>query len=327
VEEQRRSGFRYVYAVYQVEYSRNLLFRSGGQMEQVFQGLIDRTRARLTVRDLKTIFGAKRRPFRHKAAPPPRMAVVLETPVYDLTVFKLHFGQLTLKAYTKGEHVLRFEAIVHNTKALGCGRVVAKFPQIVARLHNMVEGFFTTLHAMDQAFVPDDTLEHLPIPSVMGNTRVGGIDLNKPRLRTVRAAVLALAPAPQGFRVADVAAQVQAMPARAPGSTGRATPPTISRSSGPSTSWSWFPPRAGIAFPPRESAPSPLWSSCATKPLRRSWRARPSPRWAGSQRTGALSTSTMKRSARTCRPCSRIWALPPSRLGTQSCPNRASFTA
>jgi len=114
--------------VYQVEYSRNLLFRSGGQMEQVFQGLIDRTRARLTVRDLKTIFGAKRRPFRHKAAPPPRMAVVLETPVYDLTVFKLHFGQLTLKAYTKGEHVLRFEAIVHNTKALGCGRVVAKFP-------------------------------------------------------------------------------------------------------------------------------------------------------------------------------------------------------
>ncbi len=210
-EEQQRSGFRYAYSVYQVEYSRNLLFRRGGQMEQIFQGLIDRTRARLTVRDLKTIFGAKRRPFRHTATPTPRLAAVLERPVYDLTVFKLHFGALTLKAYTKGEHVLRFEAIVHNTKALGCGRVVTKFPLIVARLHNMVEGFLTTLHAVDHAFISDDTLEQLPLPSWVGKTRVGGIDLNKARTRVLLAAVLTLAPAPQGFRAADVAAQVQAM--------------------------------------------------------------------------------------------------------------------
>jgi len=75
----------------------------------------------------------------------------------------------------------------------------------------MVEGFLTTLHAMDQAFVPDDTLDQLPLPSLVGQTRVGGIDLNKPRIRTMLAAVLTLAPAPQGFRVADVAAQVQAL--------------------------------------------------------------------------------------------------------------------
>lgn len=209
--EQRRSGFRYAYSVYQVEYSRNLLFQAGGQMEQVFQGLIDRTRARLTVRDLKTIFGTKRRPFRTKATPSPRVAVVLERPVYDLTVFKLHFGALTLKAYTKGEHVLRFEAMVHNTKALGCGRVVAKFPQIVARLRTMVMEFLNTLHAADQAFIADDTLEQLPVPAVLGQTRVGGIDLNKARMRSVLAAVLTLAPAPQGFRVAEVAAQVRAI--------------------------------------------------------------------------------------------------------------------
>lgn len=211
LDEQQRSGFHYAYSVYQVEYSRNLLFQVGGQMEQVFQGLIDRTRARLTVRDLKTIFGAKRRPFRHKAAPAPRVAVVLERPVYDLTVFKLHFGALTLKAYTKGEHVLRFEALVHNTKALGCGRVVAKFPQIVARLRAMVAEFLTTLHAVDHAFVPDETLEQLPLPSLLGQTRVGGVDLNKPRMRTLLAALLTLAPAPGGFRVAEVAAQVRAM--------------------------------------------------------------------------------------------------------------------
>jgi hypothetical protein len=41
---------------------------------------------------------------------------VIETRSFDLTVFKVHFGFLTLKAYSKGEHVLRFEAVVHNTR-------------------------------------------------------------------------------------------------------------------------------------------------------------------------------------------------------------------
>jgi len=115
LKDQQSSGFRYQYSIYQVEYSRNLIFRLGGQMEQVFQGLIDRTRARLNVKKLKTIFGFKGRPHRDRKGKPPRLEVVVETPSYDLTIFKLHFGKLTLKAYTKGEHVLRFEAIAHNT--------------------------------------------------------------------------------------------------------------------------------------------------------------------------------------------------------------------
>ena len=44
--------------------------------------------------------------------------VAVERPVYDLTIFKLHCGKLTLKCYTKGERVLRIEAMVHNTQQL-----------------------------------------------------------------------------------------------------------------------------------------------------------------------------------------------------------------
>jgi DNA-binding transcriptional MocR family regulator len=35
-----------------------------------------------------------------------------------LTIFKAHFALLTVKAYSKGERVLRLEAITHNTKSL-----------------------------------------------------------------------------------------------------------------------------------------------------------------------------------------------------------------
>jgi hypothetical protein len=210
LDEQERSGFRYAYSVYQVEYSRNLLFKRGGQMEQVFQELVDRNRARLSLRQIRTIFGAKGRPLRARTdGEPARVAAVLETPVYSLTVFKLHFGQLTLKGYTKGERVLRFEAIVHNTRELGCGRVLAKFPTIVSRLRGILERALGCCQWLDRAFVGDDTLERLPTPSQVGATRVGGIDLGKPRTRVVLAALLTLALAPHGFSAGELAGKVQ----------------------------------------------------------------------------------------------------------------------
>ena len=69
--EQERTGFAYDYSLYQVEYSRNLLFKRAGQMEQLFEALIDRTRTRLDLKRLKTIFGAKHRPFRRQGNKPP----------------------------------------------------------------------------------------------------------------------------------------------------------------------------------------------------------------------------------------------------------------
>jgi len=57
LEEQQRSVFSYQYSVFQMEYSRNLLFRSGRQMDAVVQALIDRTRGRLDLDRVKTICG------------------------------------------------------------------------------------------------------------------------------------------------------------------------------------------------------------------------------------------------------------------------------
>jgi hypothetical protein len=209
-EDQKRSGWRYDYSVYQVEYSQNLLFQRGAQMDQVFQGMIDRTRARIDVPRLRTIFGAKHRPQKNRKKKA-RLEVVVERPTYDLTVLKLHFGKLTLKAYTKGEHVLRFEAIVHNTTELGCGRSLIKFPYIIARLSGMLQRFLNNLHCLGRCFVSDETLNQLPLPSQVGSTRVGGIDLNKPRTRAALAAALSLSLSPKGFIVSEFASRVQSI--------------------------------------------------------------------------------------------------------------------
>jgi len=204
LDEQERSGFRYAYSVYQVEYSRNLIFRDGRQLDRLFNTVADRARSRLDVPAVRTLFGARRRPGKYGTRGlSPRLGVVIETPAWDLTVFKVHFGLLTLKAYSKGEHVLRFEAIA-----------LEKFPEIVTRLAGMAGRFCTALDCVHTAFIADGMLDELPRPAQLGKMRVGGIDLNKPRIRAALQAVLALAAAPAGFTVADLTAKVGAMTAQ-----------------------------------------------------------------------------------------------------------------
>src|SRR5688500_12786955 len=66
------------------------------------------------------------------------------------------------------------------------------------------------LDCVDIGFLPDGILDQLPQPSQIGAVRVGGLDTNKSRTRAAMAGVTALAVAPDGFTVADFAAQVRA---------------------------------------------------------------------------------------------------------------------
>src|SRR5258708_27537487 len=124
----------------------------------------DGARTRLDVPALRTLCGLKQRRA-GTDEPSVNLALVIERPRYDLTIFKVHFGLLTLKGYTKGERVLRFEAIVHNTKTLKTGRALEKFGQIITRLRGMATRLCTVLDCVDIGFIPDGTLEELPLPA------------------------------------------------------------------------------------------------------------------------------------------------------------------
>jgi hypothetical protein len=180
-EEQTASGFCYPYSVYPLEYGRNLLFPGGGQREKAFQALGDRTRASRDVPRIKTILGRRRRP---KTRPHKKRAaewsIVVEKPVYNLTLFKVPGGYLSLKVYTQVEHLLRTEAVVHNAQELGCGRSLSSFPLMVCRLREILERFHPVLSAVDACFIDDGTLERLPLPGQLGATRVEESTSTKP---------------------------------------------------------------------------------------------------------------------------------------------------
>jgi hypothetical protein len=135
--------------------------------------------------------------------------VAVERPTYDLTIFKLHCGRLTLQIYTQGERVLRIEAVAHDTAELHGGRSLERFPRIVTELRGILERFTKALSGIDQCFISDQTLEQLPAPSQVGKTKVGGIDFNKARMRHVSEAVVALSASPGGFTASQLATRVR----------------------------------------------------------------------------------------------------------------------
>ncbi len=137
------------------------------------------------------------------------VAKTVQAKRYDLTVFKIHWGNLTLKIYDKGARVLRIEVVVHNTKALRCGKVLEKLPVLLERMRAMLVRFLNTVQAAHVSFLDAGTFERWSEPSARGNRRLAGIDLNKVRNRHVLNAVVTLSTAPEGFTVAEVAAKVR----------------------------------------------------------------------------------------------------------------------
>jgi hypothetical protein len=209
--EQQRSQLRFQYSIYQVEYSRNLLFQRGRFLDQTFQGIIDLTRSKLDIPRLKTIFGRKTRPYHQKKRTSRSSApeVRIETPDYNLTIFKIHFGKLTVKLYDKGERTLRAEVVVHNAKALKCRRSVSNFRQIVDKLKVIIKDFLNNLLYVHVAMIDELDLNTLASPSQKGNNRLAGINISQLRMQDVLQSILALSIQPAGYAAKDLAKRMQ----------------------------------------------------------------------------------------------------------------------
>jgi hypothetical protein len=210
-EEQVRSGFRYQFSCYQVEYSRNLIFKSGRDLDEVYQPLVEHTWARLDVPRLKTIFGRRNRPHLNAGRGLERR---IEHTEHDLTVFKLKFGRLELKMYDKGARVLRIEMIARNVKDLRCGKLLTRVPEMLAKMQHTLIEFLNVVQAVHHCPVTARQLDALPTPSMCGAKRIAGVDLQKPRMQAVVSAVIALAAAPDGFTANALAEQTKRHPRR-----------------------------------------------------------------------------------------------------------------
>ena len=89
--------------------------------------------------------------------------------------------------------------------------MLERWGDIASRVGDITDRFCTALVCVDVGFIADGLLDELPKLSQLGAARVGGIDLNRARIRNALAAVLALAVSPAGFTVAEFTDKVKAL--------------------------------------------------------------------------------------------------------------------
>jgi len=231
LDEQQRTDFRYRYSMYQLEFSRNLLFNRGAAgryrvqrgnrsnqsesghpyaQNHVVTSVPEAQRVRCFAPFLSYRFGYRNRPYKRTSrGKQPRFEVTVEKPVYDLTVFKVHFDCLTLKVYSKGECVLRFEVIVHNAKRLKCGRKIDRFVQIARMLRDILYRFMSALHCVEVSFIDASSIQSWHLPTVNKTGRVAGIDIDHPRIRAFMESLIALSIDPFGISTPKLAPAVR----------------------------------------------------------------------------------------------------------------------
>ena len=202
--------------------------------------------------------------------------------------------------------MLRFEAIAHNTAELRCGRMIDKFPDIVTRTGRHRRAIRHRLglcgHRIPRRRRPRPTAHRI-------DTRPRPHRRCRPE-QTADAerakAVLALAPAPNGFTVAEFTAKVHAMTGHPAPPTASARPPTTCARSAANSCLTNPHGLAVTTSHPKLHAPSPPCSPSATRSSPRSWPRCAARAWDANPRTGPASTVTTNESVSICKRSSAI---------------------
>jgi hypothetical protein len=211
--EQEATQFVYRYSIFQLELSRNYLFAKGAVVDEVYQQLLDRTRSRLDVERLKTIFGSRQRPriniANARSQPGGCRAAEISREVrqltHDLTVLKVHWDKRTLKLYDKGERLLRLEMVIHNAKALKRRRGLPDLGEIAEYMRQTLSRFMGVVQVAHVATVDRARYQKLTQPEQLGTQRMAGINMTNARMRSVMDSVMALSSCPEGFSLEQVA--------------------------------------------------------------------------------------------------------------------------
>ena len=224
-----RTRFIYHWSVYQLEVSRNYHFTTPAALDEVFQSIIDMTRSKLDIPRLKTIFGVRSRPRKR-----PNRAVSsdgrgrrdaitcsVNTPEYDLTVFKTRWANRTLKLYDKGQRTLRGECVIHNARALKTKRGLDNWPQVVKLMHESLIRFFDALDVLDVGLVDAGRLDQWKETEQVGKNRLAGIVIENVRMRALLNSLIELSVHNQKITRADLTAKTQVKMKKNGGYTAR----------------------------------------------------------------------------------------------------------
>jgi len=145
-------------------------------MNEVFQKLIDRTRAPLDLVQNEDYLRPFASPASRSNAGTRNAGVGQGRAQEELRPdgVKVKWGNLILKIYDKGERVLRIEVMVQNARELRCGKMLEKLPVLLERMNAMLIRFLDTVHAAHISFLDQGASRALERSNHTRHETIGG---------------------------------------------------------------------------------------------------------------------------------------------------------
>ena len=176
-KERERMRLSRFYAINQIEYCRNFIFKRNFPIHKLFERSCEIGLWRLTATKIAEIFGTRlNRRMKGK------LATVIEQIEHGHHVFRAYFKNSFLKQYEKFSTFLRNELVSNNLKDLGLKKGLDNLDAVRQKFLTITDRFAGSHAQWLNVHADFPLLQRLALPVTLGRVRYPGIQLHDPRV-------------------------------------------------------------------------------------------------------------------------------------------------
>jgi hypothetical protein len=175
--ERRQMNLSRFYAIAQIEYCRNFIFKRNFPIHKIFERSCEIGLWRLTAHKVSEIFGVRlQRQLRGK------LATVIEQIDHGQHVFRVYWKNALLRQYEKFSRFLRNEVCSNNLRDFGLRKGLDHLDAVRQRFLAITDRFAAHQAQWLNVHVDFPLLQRISRPITIGSVRYPGLHIHQPRL-------------------------------------------------------------------------------------------------------------------------------------------------
>lgn len=198
-KERRRMNLSRFYAITQVEYCRNFVFRRNRPIQKLFERACELGLVRITTDIVSQVFGV-----RITKRSGGKLQVTLQKVEHGAHVLRVYFKNTFIRQYEKYRTFLRHEVCSNNLADFRIKKGLANLPTVAQRFRGVLDRFADSQAAAFNLHDHIPLLETLAQPVMQGNTRVPGIKLHDTRIIRLMQVMLHGGALIRGFKSSEI---------------------------------------------------------------------------------------------------------------------------
>lgn len=198
-QERKAINLGRFYAISQIEFCRNFIFRRNFPIHKIFERSCELGFWKFTVDKISQVFGSRvTKKLRGK------LHTTLEKIEHGHHIFRVYFKNAFLKQYEKFSTFLRMELCSNNLSDFGLKKGLDNLPRVREAFLSITDRFVTVQAQNLNVHVDFPLFQRLALPILVGNTKIPGIKIQDTRMIRLMEILLHYASQTTGWTTAQI---------------------------------------------------------------------------------------------------------------------------